>query len=1465
MQTLSKKITSFARSASPRERFPRRSRWAAALLAGAFFLSHCTTDSSGGGDVDLALAIPLLAIPAPHPAAFTVPDDPNAEPGTIPAQAAEDETPLHSLFALAPGQFANMSRLAGTIDPVGTSLPQDFDGDGILNDNETNTNFWVADYPVIEASIATPVTMKIEILQSTRKANDEIVSEITSDDTENTRDKGSEQIHRTQVNLRTVQFEETFDKTNQTSIELALGKQKSRSTDTSGNFSGKGITVGGSHAESRSSASNVSVAWEQMNREAGTVTRWADRPFKDNLEHDSWNVKSNEAAKNARQFRKERGERIDSDSVVSANAGYVRAALYIENRSVNMPVRLTNILASLMLENGAGELIPVQSFFLRNEDYSPFEVDVYGGTEFGPYVIELANLNTAEIEHAISRGYSPKIFIADYDMSHVPDSNYRSALLNYSGENLKIVEENAKGRTALVKIFGPGIRKMYRVAAFTTDGSNPDICTGSQGTQAAPGVPLRTALERLACSGLDIEFDDYVYDHGEIAPDLAEYKMHVPGIKRIGSVRTTLPCVNETHTGSDSVSRTACVQKPYSQWTDEERENVGVWVVFSDGQYYAHNEYVQDGGVNRIFNTPTGGDVAIPMFQGVNNTAWAGDKFEIFFLSYRDLLIRAYGTDPFENNEPVLVDTLWNSLEIGSDGFDPDVNSVFLGKAGFGEKIELRVKLDQTAYLDPNFGTGTATAGATVYSDFNYNPRNISERFNLNEVADFEISLGFGGERSDWFHVVRDLDSMDTQKPSSCGTSLDFVEQEFYLCVQLPADHPYVDPDSSLINVFLRPALSTAYRESVWPLPFDEVRRFRALTRNAYVSGDTILQLDSAIGQLIPGDVLYFEGEPAGYTVTAATEAGGIYSVTLSSPLSEDVERSRVAYVIANVTEPNVELAVDNGFYTDWNTDAPSMPAAQDWRSAEKAPLLASDSHNCSLLDFNAIKCLGFNTDYVAGNWLGNNNGGVPMWNAWADAGDFLSYLSNGLPTVQATSGKTMTVRARAEDTLISSTNSGDQSGQRVVTSGNTSLTIWYDATTGKLYGRSVDLTTGQALGGGDFIINATTAVSTATASYDVAVSHSLATAVVVWFDGTTIYARRIVLSSGPLGTEFAVSDGPWSANRTPAVGIAGGKAVFAWQADNGPSYREIHGRILDVNTGLFDGANFRLSTYTDSRFISAGTPMVEANDDRAFVLWTVIRSDSNGDYNMIAGRIVDTVSGLPLGATDLPLSDTALDPNFSSAPQLSVSGNYAFAAWVKDNGHLYGRSVNLVSGNPVTAQEVAVANSYGFPSLAASGTRAVAVRRVSTLVNATVFDMLTGQSLGSVTVSATAPGVASSAHAVTAAAGRALIVWDSNQSGNLDIYGTILDLNTVSIVDSAGFLINAADFNDQRVPRLSITGNQGLVAWESNDNGIDFDVRGRVVDIQQRFPVPYGLNNFFTAPLVRRLYEVRAGIKIDP
>nr|OCA01125.1 Uncharacterized protein A9P81_0801 [Leptospira interrogans serovar Copenhageni/Icterohaemorrhagiae] len=480
------------------------------------FLATCSLfekDQNTMENVDLAGAIWLAAEP--------VKTQVNNEgipvkPGNSGAGGAGSTpvTPVDAIFNLPPGRTVNANALMGTIDPTGTNIVNDFDGDGILNQNETLTNVWIADYPQIETTIAPPVTLKIQILKNSSNQSDQIVSEINSNDFEASKNEGSEKIHQNELNERTVQFQDSFS----TETEMGQSHEKSMSAGMTAGF-GMGLVSTGMNYSNSSRDS-----WNAKNATSATTTKWADRPFKNNIDRDAWNLKSDSSTNKARKYRSDKSTKINETSTVEPNAGVVRAALYIKNLSVNMPVKISNILCSLMFETPGGELVPMSSFRLRNDDYSLFEVEVYGGSDFGPYVVELTNLNTAEVEKAIAAGYTPKIMIVDYTMTHVADSNYKSSLLSFTGNNLKIIEENAKGRTALVKVYGPGVREMYRVTAFDTPNvSNP--CNTKTADVFSPGISLKKALERISCSGDNITFKDYVIDLSESAPKLGESRV----------------------------------------------------------------------------------------------------------------------------------------------------------------------------------------------------------------------------------------------------------------------------------------------------------------------------------------------------------------------------------------------------------------------------------------------------------------------------------------------------------------------------------------------------------------------------------------------------------------------------------------------------------------------------------------------------------------------------------------------------------------------------------------------------------------------------------------------------------------------------------------------------------------------------------------------------------------------------
>ncbi|TGK77412.1 hypothetical protein EHQ27_03140, partial [Leptospira wolffii] len=223
------------------------------------FVATCLSDFGfGKGDVDFSKATWLVAQKVPFVAVNE----------GVPGQPV---TPVHDIFSLPLGTKVSVQAVGGTIDPTGTTIVNDFDGDGILNSYESNTNVWVADYPDIDTVINPPVTMQIEVLKTDTGSTDQITSEIKYADTEETKNDGSEKIHQNEVNLRTVQFEDTYSSSNGLNLGSSSGQ----------NY---GIPVGNAGLNY---GTNSSSSWGFNNSTSKTVTKWADKPFKNNIDKDA--------------------------------------------------------------------------------------------------------------------------------------------------------------------------------------------------------------------------------------------------------------------------------------------------------------------------------------------------------------------------------------------------------------------------------------------------------------------------------------------------------------------------------------------------------------------------------------------------------------------------------------------------------------------------------------------------------------------------------------------------------------------------------------------------------------------------------------------------------------------------------------------------------------------------------------------------------------------------------------------------------------------------------------------------------------------------------------------------------------------------------------------------------------------------------------------------------------------------
>ncbi len=1223
------------------------------------------------------------------------------EPVDTPPGAGEGEVPVHNLFSSEPGTTVSMSALTGTVDPVGTNITDDFDGDGLVNSKETTGNVWVADYPHIGATIATPVTMRIEILYNNETSSKELSSEIMAEDTENTKVNSSDVVHRKEVNNRTVQFQDRILTTSSQNLNIGArridGFKKGR---IAANIKTAGI--GSVRTKGTTSLSNSYT--DTTDR---TFTDWADKPFKNDVDAEGWAQKDNSKSKRAKQLRTEYRTVSDTTKKIKPNSGYVRASLYITNNTVNMPVKLSNILCSFMLENADGRLLPVQSFRLRNDDYSMFELNLYGGKTFGPYVIELANLNSQEIKDAIAKGYNPRIFLVDYRMEHVPDSNYRTALSgSFSGNNLKIIEENAKGRTAGIKLVYPGDRQFFRVTAFDTDGI--ESRTGSVGaTTFSPGVSLEKALNRITYSGVDIQYADIIFDMSGMDPEFSIPRFHIRTIKSINGEEMNLPfpvvdsvpykTITGNHVDKDGISlggsSTAYLVKPIGEWTDQEIQDFKVWAVFENGRYYLHTgDVLSTGDVPSYFEYQIPGQTAVrvPMVKGIQSMIWPGDHYDIVCLEFEEQEeeTQVFGSNPLETGEALSFNTKWNLDTIEEFPFQPDTGSTYLGEAILGDTIEFTIKLNQTRYLNPDFGTPDTTTepGKRIYKAFSYDLDRpvVARKFNLDEAVDFEISFGLGGQYKHWTNLVDPIN----RSPSSIypldvsDRNWNYLDQEFTIRIPNPMDLDGVGPDGT-VKVFIRPARNNAYRESVWPLPYTEVKQFRGTLLTAANTGATQLEVTDTVGTAHVNDTLYLDGN--GYQISTVDAQADKTVLTLATTLQSDKAEGEKVYINlhAPLTEPEIHFELDDNFESDWNLT--NQDSTIDSGDAYK-PLTVTDQDPDTPANY-----LGYYNNLMETNWIGAQTYANPYWNQWADSSNIDKLTQKGTDGSQVNNPDNplnLKNEFMGSAKKISSGNNHEnkiENYQYVVMLDNKLLITWSenlgesDGTKGKIFNLIKDKEVNEIK---EFDI------STRPTSYSAAFPFDDNQKALIATHSLRLELDIIDLSPGNEGNKLVpqISFGHEDFSKISKLqGDFSGvrftnynqKALISWDTYDG-SYK-VKGRFIDLSEGslgeLIGTQHFDIHERPGG--VSRGFHDVSLFGSSAFFVWRCMGSE-------LKGRFFDMSNGNEGNAltSEFTLSDTSL----SIRPKILSSNNRALVLFADGalfrEGDIKLQTIDAESGN---------------------------------------------------------------------------------------------------------------------------------------------------------------------------------------
>ncbi len=612
--------------------------------------------------------------------------------------------PLHPIFNGKPGVPYHAASI-GIIDQdsSGLTVVDDYDGDGIPNHEEDISNPFVADYPRIEATVVGPIVMELQVEDTIHyESHTEMIEQ---DDMKETISNSMEQRHYSQINMKTTPYVFKQSSDDEGSFSSEYGYQDSSEITTNGSVgmyiakSGGEASFGFGMKQSHSENFGMSESFRRSRMSEKTV--FEDVNYLDNLNRNGMEFKDETVQNIVRNYRN--SDVVKASGVLGPYAGFVKASFYLTNNSVNMPVVVSNVKCKLSFRTPGGRLIPMKDFYLRNDDYSDFVETIYGG-ESKLYTIEVNSLRTQDVKNALNSGCMPHIDIISYDMINPADSPYQPPV-----QDLRMIEETAKSRTAVVKIYAANRRDLYRVTAFDVD----------ENSNVTPGISLKKALFNV--------FHERIGNGERWEIDRNGYGLTVAdnGLKWKSTYEADPENPNAGYIYSDNVSGNAWknFETYVKRYTDEYNrvhrieaiKRIGTYekkVPFENTERLLTYNEVQDTRYWVIFHNGR-------YFEGdLNDPIWAGDRYEIILFDVEDFneRISSFDYTPLQAFNYIDLDTRWNS-EVNREEFD---RAIHLGRIFKGDIVQLEVKLKESRFLFNNTidGVGVGAPHAIVHDGY---------------------------------------------------------------------------------------------------------------------------------------------------------------------------------------------------------------------------------------------------------------------------------------------------------------------------------------------------------------------------------------------------------------------------------------------------------------------------------------------------------------------------------------------------------------------------------------------------------------------------------------------------------------------------------------------------------------------------------------------------------------------------
>jgi hypothetical protein len=298
-----------------------------------------------------------------------------------------------------------------------------------------------------------------------------------------------------------------------------------------------------------------------------------------------------------------------------------------------------------------------------------------------------------------------------------------------------------------------------------------------------------------------------------------------------------------------------------------------------------------------------------------------------------------------------------------------------------------------------------------------------------------------------------------------------------------------------------------------------------------------------------------------------------------------------------------------------------------------------------------------------------------------------------------------------------------------------------------------------------------------------------------VWQDyragNSDIYAGRLTAQGALLdGTGIPVAVGA-ADQINPTVTFDGADYLLAWEVYQSDNLRDVFGARLSPSGSVLDPSGFAISDGVGAQ----GDPAAASDGSSSLVVWEDSRSSPLADGELVHGTHGPPPPPPPpppprwdIYGTRVDQAGSVLDPSGIPVraggsdqldPALVFDGVNYVAAWA--DGPTYGENVY---GGRIT-RGGAVLDPSGIPIATAFGSQGV-------------------------------PAVAS------AGAGESLVVWQDDQTLDLDIHGARLRAD--GTVLAPGDIPISTVAGTQSLPDVAFDGLDYLVGWGDNRDGSDFD-----------------------------------------